>query len=282
VAVVVLVLTAAPRLLLVVTAAAAAAVGVAAAVAVAAAAVVVSPNVPCEGVKMKLEPTVVAGKVSAKVTPDFVLCTVFADVLVFSLVKLPPLNENMTLFAMWSSPSDFSSICFVWVEVTSSLFKPVADCISPFKPAVISLESEGTPTGGFWSSLAAGGGNCESCGIPKRNPVSESELVSGGFVFVSDVDGEDAFPELKAMETAAGVPASAVLGILFDVVTLVSPHVNPCIFEEEELSNSFTETLALSIPKLNFMSESDSEPGLAPPHASGFDKLLSFSTVHSI
>jgi hypothetical protein len=37
-------------------------------------------------------------------------------------------------------------------------------------------------------------------------------------------------------------------------VTLVSPNLNPCMFEEQ-LSDSFTETFALSMPKLNFTVE---------------------------
>jgi hypothetical protein len=46
-------------------------------------------------------------------------------------------------------------------------------------------------------------------------------------------------------------------------MTLVSPNWKSCVLDEDALSDSFTETPALSIPKLNFMADCDSEPGLA-------------------
>lgn len=257
------------------------------------AAVVLLPNVACDEVKLVLGTAVtgstklmltsveaVPGKAAVKLKPDFALCTIFVDVSGFSLVKLSPLNENMTLFVTWPSPSDFSSICFVWVEVTGSLFKPVVACPSPLKSAVTSFVSEDrrffdTPPDGFWSSLDAGGWNCESCGTPKQNSVCENKLVSVGFTIVSDADGEVAFPKLQPVETAVDVHVSAVLGILSDV-TLGTPNMKPCKFDEEALSDSFT---ALSIPKLNFMAECDSEPGLAPSHATHFNESLLFCTI---
>jgi hypothetical protein len=77
------------------------------------AAAVLLPNVGCDKVKLVLG-TVVAGStklmltsvdavpatIAAKSKPDFALCTIFVEVLGFSFVKLPPLNENMTLFAL--------------------------------------------------------------------------------------------------------------------------------------------------------------------------------------
>jgi hypothetical protein len=171
----------------------------------------------------------------------------------------------------------------VWVAVTGSLFKPVVASPSPLKSAVTSSVSEDRrffdkPPDGFWSLLDAGGWNCESCGIPKQNPVCENKLVSVGFTTVSDADGEVGLPKVKPVETAVDVHVSAVLGILSDV-TLGTPNVKPCMFDEEALSDSFTETPALSIPKLNFMAECDSEPGLAPSHATHFSESLLFCTI---
>jgi hypothetical protein len=51
------------------------------------------------------------------------------------------------------------------------------------------------------------------------------------------------------------------------------------MFDEEALSESFTGTPALSIPKLNFMPECDSELGLAPSHATHFSESLLFCTI---
>ncbi|PNF42977.1 hypothetical protein B7P43_G09583 [Cryptotermes secundus] len=190
-----------------------------------------------------------SSKVAPKLKLDFALCTISVDVLGFSLVKLLPLNENMALFAMSSFTSDDRRFF-------------------------------GSPPGSFWSSLDAGGWNCECCGIPKENAVCESELVSAGFTTVSDADGDIiAGPKLKPVEAVANVHASVVLGILSDV-TLGSVNVKNCMFDEDALSDSFTGTPALSIPKLTFMAECNSEPGLAPPQATHFSVSLLFCTIH--
>jgi hypothetical protein len=76
------------------------------------AAVVLLPNVACDKVELVLG-TAVAGStklmltsveavpatVAGKLEPGVALCTTLVDVLGFSFVKLPPSNENMTLFA---------------------------------------------------------------------------------------------------------------------------------------------------------------------------------------
>lgn len=222
------------------------------------AAVVVLPNVACDAVKAALGIAGVGSTklmltsveaVSSKVAPtlklDFALCTISVDVLRFSR---PPLNENVTLFAMPSFASED------WRFFARHPER-------------------------FWSSLDAGGWNCETCGIPKQNADCESELASAGFTTVPDVDREVvASPRLKPLETAADVHAFAVAGILSDV-TFGSPDVKHCRFDEEALSDSFTGTPALSIPELNFMAECDSEPSLAPLHATHFSESLLFCTI---
>jgi hypothetical protein len=47
------------------------------------------------------------------------------------------------------------------------------------------------------------------------------------------------------------------------------------------MSDAFTETLALSIPKLNFTVDSGSEPGLALVHATQFNVSVLFCTMQS-
>jgi len=55
-----------------------------------------------------------------------------------------------------------------------------------------------------------------------------------------------------------------------------------CTFVEEAMSDSFTETPALSIPKLNFITDCVSEPCLALPHATHFSEALLFCTIQSV
>jgi hypothetical protein len=223
--------------------------------------VVLLPNAACDEVKPALG-TAAAGStklmftsveavssiVAPKLKSDFALCTISVDVLGFSLVKLPPLNENMTLFATSSFTSEARRFF-------------------------------GTPPDSFWSSLDAGGWNCESCGIPKQNAVCVGKRLYESFFRVSDADGDAvATPKPKPVETAADVHASAVLGILFDV-TLGSANVKHCMFDEEALSDSVTGTPATEIPKLNFVAECDSEPGLAPSHATHFSEFLLLCTI---
>jgi hypothetical protein len=62
---------------------------------------------------------------------------------------------------------------------------------------------------------------------------------------------------------------------------LLSPNTKPGTFVEQALSDSFTETPALSIPKLNFIGDCVSEPCLALPHATHINESLVFRTIQS-
>jgi hypothetical protein len=64
-------------------------------------------------------------------------------------------------------------------------------------------------------------------------------------------------------------------------MTLVSPNWKPCMFDEKALLDPFTRTLALSIPKLNFVAGCDSKPGLVLWHATQFNESLLFCSMQS-
>jgi hypothetical protein len=64
-------------------------------------------------------------------------------------------------------------------------------------------------------------------------------------------------------------------------MTLVSPNWKPCMFDEDELLDSFTGSSDLPIPKLNFMAGFDSKPGLALWHATQFNASLLFCNMQS-
>lgn len=77
------------------------------------------------------------------------------------------------------------------------------------------------------------------------------------------------------MVTTVDISESGILGTVSDAtVTLVSPNLKPCIFDEEAMSDSFSETPALSIPKLNFMADCELESGLIFSHCTHFNESL--------